>query len=781
MRTFQQKLRALAQGEHQPFLLLLALFAAFRLLTLFLFRPGGFIVDHSDYDFYREWGTLIPMGYRTFESLWTVYPPLFPAFMLTIFEWSSRVPQYHEPRLIFHLLFGSVILLFECGNFICIYWLGRRLAHEDAETVTTAGKPTATAASLPPGLWPAILYGFLFTPVYTMAGWFEPMPLFFLLLGLCLLIAGKKWWLLSAVAAALGFLVKLTPIMLVPIAIRWLGARLSLRAAREAWFNPRHPDNLLRATLYTLIFFAVVIGLGYPLVGYNLDLAFVSFQIQPLRPSWQSIWALLDGYHSWGLVPLSMKNIEGLDGEPWPTRLPWTAISIAFLAVYLFFYTRAYNWQRVRTPIAFAGFSVTLLFLYSKGWSPQFLVWNLVFIVLLLPNPRWVVAAILLSVANLLESSIYLLVVPSRILLYGTVILRTGLLLLLCAELLWQIWPKPGTLPQSAVAEQPGAQPALFGAWLARATWVFMLVAIIGGLASTPRVLARYAERQYQYYPCRATVETLAQAAPWPGNVLITQQPELWHEMNPFVYRDYEFVIVDGYNTAADPGEQHVETGLARLQEQIAQIQPSPGTGKAAPELWWVERAGYTYPGSSPPAIWETFVAHPDVYTVAEYKTPDDARGDCTLRRVVDLRAGPQVAAMSVATTQVAAASESAETEAEISLRDFAWRVEPATGDLRLTLYWQSSAPAAQSYTVFVHALDATGAPVGQQDNLPVNGLAPTTHWTPGALIRDPYHLADLSGEPATIHVGLYNAAGRLQLQLADGTQKDHVEISLTP
>src|SRR5690606_23393955 len=101
-----------------------------------------------------------------------------------------------------------------------------------------------------------------FVPAYTLLGWFESMPLFFLLLGLWLILVPRPWgWAGSAAAAALGFLTKLTPIILLPVAVRWLGARLSWDAARREWFTPRHLGNLLRPTLYVLIFVTVVVAI----------------------------------------------------------------------------------------------------------------------------------------------------------------------------------------------------------------------------------------------------------------------------------------------------------------------------------------------------------------------------------------------------------------------------------------------------------------------------------------------------------------------------------------
>jgi hypothetical protein len=81
------------------------------------------------------------------------------------------------------------------------------------------------------------------------------MPLFFMLLGLDLLLSPRRWgWIGSALAAGLGFLTKLTPALLVPIGVRWLGGKLSWPAVRHEWFNPKSPGNLLRATLYAAFF-----------------------------------------------------------------------------------------------------------------------------------------------------------------------------------------------------------------------------------------------------------------------------------------------------------------------------------------------------------------------------------------------------------------------------------------------------------------------------------------------------------------------------------------------
>ena len=123
-----------------------------------------------------------------------------------------------------------------------------------------------------------------------------------------------------------------------PVAIRWLGAKLSWRAACDEWFDRNSPGNLLRPALYTLIFFGVTIGLGLWLAHGNAELAVSSFRINAIRSPWQSVWALIDGYYGYGLVPVDMRNMIGLETNQWQSRIPWGWVTLAFLALYLWLY-----------------------------------------------------------------------------------------------------------------------------------------------------------------------------------------------------------------------------------------------------------------------------------------------------------------------------------------------------------------------------------------------------------------------------------------------------------
>ncbi len=729
--------------RHYTFLLLFCLFVSFRLLALLLFRPGGFITDFSDYDFYATWGQLAPMGYRTFVNLWTAYPPLFPALMLPIFELSSRIPPWIEPRLFFHVLFGLLLLAFETGNFVLIYRLARRLGtgdgrhetggtrHETRDRGQRADDNAVNDSALPTP-HSALLYALLFTPVYTMLGWFEAMPLFFLLLGLDLLLSARRWgWVGSALAAALGFLTKLTPAVLVPIGVRWLGAKFSWEAARREWFKPQAPGNLVRPLSYALLFLIATLGIGYWLVDGNTALAFSSFQVNSIRPPWQSIWALLDGYYGFGLVPVDMRNLVNLvKGTGYTSHVPWTGVGLAFGVVYLWLYTRRYDWQQPRTPVAFTAVSVIWLFLYSKGWSPQFLVWVLAFIVLLMPTMRGIAYATILSLINFVEANVFLILLPNEHwLMVGTVLFRTVLLLLLLVEFLGQIWPAPVI----------GQQMRRVSAGLA---WAVMGAALLAAVVATPRAAQAYQARRLAEQPCRAAIEQLQTQSEWPNRLIASDQSEVWRDFYPWLRQPYTIRIIDGYN----PYDRPQPVVIAEQLQKFVQNH----------EFWWLTEKGVRSQANK-------FFADPKV-RVLERQT----LGACELARVLRLDQPP------LAVAAVAGGP--------IQLLHYEMDAPKVGETLHLVLYWQADQKVAASYTVFTQLFDAAGKLVAQQDNLPGQGQAPTDQWAAKTPVRDPYRLVlPTNAQAGAYHllVGLYDAQGRRPLALPDGTTADHLSFDL--
>jgi hypothetical protein len=269
----------------------------------------------------------------------------------------------------------------------------------------------------------------LFVPLLIMLGWFDVLGLTFLLLALYLTLGDRP--LLSGAVAGLGFLVKLLPIIVVPIAF---------------WREPswRRRALLLAVTLLTILLVAL------PFYLLNPQLFTLSWTINLKRSSWETVWALLEGFTGYGLAGGGNRFDPAQAGAlQHPSTLPWGLISAGFALIYLTLWFAARNKLKktdtgpdpgdrpaaALRAVALTGLTMNLLTLYLKGYSPQFIVWLLPFVLLLLPDWRGLVYALLLSLVNLVESPLYFTLLPDQPwLLTGAVLARTGLLILLAVE-----------------------------------------------------------------------------------------------------------------------------------------------------------------------------------------------------------------------------------------------------------------------------------------------------------------------------------------------------------
>ena len=91
-----------------------------------------------------------------------------------------------------------------------------------------------------------------------------------------------------------------------------------------------------------------------------------------------------------------------------------------------------------------------------------------------------------------------------------------------------------------------------------------------------------------------------------------------------------------------------------------------------------------------------------------------------------------------------------------------------------LDLFWRANRAVAESYTVFVHLVDASGRVVADADSPPSRGLFPTDRWGVGEGVRDRHTLtipANLSPGNYAIEIGMYLPAtgARLPMETALG------------
>jgi hypothetical protein len=99
-------------------------------------------------------------------------------------------------------------------------------------------------------------------------------------------------------------------------------------------------------------------------------------------------------------------------------------------------------------------------------------------------------------------------------------------------------------------------------------------------------------------------------------------------------------------------------------------------------------------------------------------------------------------------------------------------KVEFKPGEtVKLILHWQALREMSEDYTVFVHLAQADGQLVSQQDIQPLGGTKPTTSWTPGEVVDDPYELAiPVGASPGTywLKVGMYSQRAMKRLPVVE-------------
>jgi hypothetical protein len=551
-----------AVSPRREFVLILTLFVAFRVMALLAFRPGGQVLDHSDFYWYREFAQLTRQGYFPYVNLWAPYPPLFPLLMIGLWRISTLLPPWEFPNLWFSLLLGGTFLLFETGNLVLIYAIARRLGDRQW------------------ALRSAWFYLALFTPVYTLSGWFESYPIFFFLLGLYLLLRGRPVW--SALTTGVGFMIKLIPLILLPV-----GARVYKHLPRTTagmWHRrgmgqvfvdlpvcrpaPAVGQVFADLTFYFGAFALTVIAIALPFYLLNPRLIWGSLAISGAREPWETVWALLEGKFGYGIAPLDMRNIAWDPATGSSSSLPWLWITLAFGLVYLFAYTRRLDWKAPHNIVAFTGFTLILFMLYSKGYSPQWLGWVLAFIALLLPNLRGAFYAVVTGLLNLIEANVFFTIVPDEHwLLMVTVGLRTLIFILLAAEFMLIVQPHWLT-------------PALRRA----RRWGLVGLAsllVVGSVPAGARFVRAYFDVRYELSPYQSTIATLRAAhggagksQPGPALILNSYDHQTYDWLYPYLRRDFTFYMLDDY---APPGESVEARTLAGL-ERIA----------AAHHDWWL-------------------------------------------------------------------------------------------------------------------------------------------------------------------------------------------------
>jgi hypothetical protein len=94
------------------------------------------------------------------------------------------------------------------------------------------------------------------------------------------------------------------------------------------------------------------------------------------------------------------------------------------------------------------------------------------------------------------------------------------------------------------------------------------------------------------------------------------------------------------------------------------------------------------------------------------------------------------------------------------------------SGAYAVKAIWQAKKPMQTDYTVFMQLLDADNHVVGQIDQQPRGGKAPTSTWLAGETITDTYTMAIPASSWQRMIIGIYDGQTGQRLQLSDPVQR---------
>jgi hypothetical protein len=424
-------------------MVLLLLFISFRLLVLFYDLPfldakveptryEVFTMDHvrvsqigivrtGDFWLYYMFARFSDIGKLPYRDYWYEFPPVAPAISLGVYSLIQNRDVTFKSFVPYAVVLSMVLAMFDTGSLLLMRRIGTRLH----------GAAVGVALS-----WIFALNIVFFVHSYRT---FEPVVVFAILLSVERFTAGRN--ISGALAVAFGVLSKITPLIIL-----------------AAVWRLRDTATALKVTVVvgaiTLAGLAVMI-LPNPAFGV------ASLQAQFNKASYETVWALIDGNWRPGNFPLERDTVEtayGVYGNP--AVIPWWARGIIFggLGLLVFLQTRrrdAYGF------LAFVTITHIIFYLWSQGWSPQWLSVILPLILLCFPTQRTVLFTVMLAVLSALEFPIlYIQRSPSPTdeqllswnIAFSAVIIARTLIFVGYAYLLYQELRKPSSVSNTKAA-----------------------------------------------------------------------------------------------------------------------------------------------------------------------------------------------------------------------------------------------------------------------------------------------------------------------------------------
>ncbi len=324
-------------------------------LVLFLTLPLEGVVGYGDYwNFYNQ----AALGWP-YLDYWSEFPPLFP--ILSRFVFLVAGGREHTYQYLLALTLSAVQAL-NIGLFI-------RLAEtfrDEISILRRAGGYALVLLGLGYGWW-----------------FFDP-------LAVCMMLLGLLWTLdnrdsLAGLALGLGALVKWFPFLVLAVVWRFLP-----------------PRRALRITLFSVGIVVLVLG---SLWVVSPEMTSASLRAQGAKGSWETVWALLDGNLSTGNFPPEVvrtdpRTLDFLSEKEARIDPLLTLLVFGGLGFWLF---GRVGGKDHRTAAAFLGVTWVVFLFWSPGFSPQWVLYLLPLVFLVLPERQAVLMAVVLILINLLE------------------------------------------------------------------------------------------------------------------------------------------------------------------------------------------------------------------------------------------------------------------------------------------------------------------------------------------------------------------------------------------
>jgi len=515
--------------------LLLVLFVLFRIMALVFLRPGGYLLtDSVDFPFYRQIGEFSLSGYYPYLHYWFEYPPVFPWVVVGLYRLSVLLPPPVQDLFWFQVFVSSFLLACETGSLVLVHRLSRELWGE-AQAFRSA-----------------LIYASLFAPLFTMLNWFDSFALFFLLLATWLIVRRRYW--LAGLASGIGFMVKIFPIIVAPAALRYFKNRGRLAFAVAA------------AT--------AMLAVALPFVVFDSRWILASFRGMIARSSWETVWALLENYFSFGAMP-SLSDRFNVDAAVWsshPATLPWPIIDLAFLLSCVLVFIKRPTIPFPRAAVAAVALTLNLFLIFSKGYSPQFLVYPLALLVVLRPDGWGVAYATVLTAANLVEFPVYIDYFPEQHwILWSTVLLRTLIFGMLSLDYAMMLLNR--AVPHWRPIERQLALPSA--------------ILLGGGVVLGAALLLQHSAQPDQ----QPAVVRYVRSQVAPSEVLLVSSRDAFYRLQPY-FRDEPLVLGEWSDESEDALRQRLNAASAGKSQVLLILDHN---GNEAITYWllrWCNRWG---------------------------------------------------------------------------------------------------------------------------------------------------------------------------------------------